>query len=88
MKQYVEVEQAWYNELIRTKAKWELLIDLCIHKAYPKYDTEEVNDWVNDYYSQIGIKMDEPTIDVPKEPKIRINEEDRYKTFITLTKGE
>ena len=47
-----------------------------------------MNDWVNDYYSQIGIKMDEPTIDVPKEPKIRINEEDRYKTFITLTKGE
>ena len=72
MKQYVEVEQAWYNELIRTKAKWDLFIDLCIHKDYPKYDTEEVNDLVNDYYSQIGVKIDEPTIDTPEEPEIKI----------------
>ena len=63
MKQYVEVEQAWYNELIRTKAKWDLFIDLCIHKDYPKYNTEEVNDLVNDYYSKIGIKPEEKTVD-------------------------
>lgn len=72
MKQYVEVERAWYNELIRTKAKWDLFIDLCIHKDYPKYDTEEVNDLIRDYYSQIGLKIDEPTIDTPEEPEIKI----------------
>ena len=72
MKQYDEVERAWYNELIRTKAKWDLFIDLCIHKDCPKYDTEEVNDLIRDYYSQIGLKIDEPTIDTPEEPEIKI----------------
>lgn len=84
MKQYIEIEQAWYNELIRTKAKWDLFIDLCIHKDYPGYDTEEVNCWVNDYYSQIGVKEDEPTI----APEVSVKNEDKYKSFITLTKGE
>lgn len=72
MQEYIEIEKAWYNELIRTKAKWDLFIDSCIHKDYPKYDTEEVNDWVNDYYSQIGVKMDEPTIDVPKNQRLEL----------------
>lgn len=72
---FITIEQAWYNELIRTKAKWDLFMDNCIHKDYPAYSTEEVNDWVNDYYFQIGIK--------PPESTIKSNINDTY-TITTL----
>lgn len=61
MSDYIEVECGWYNELIRTKAKWDLLIDCCIHKGHPEFDTEEVNYLVSEYYSQVGRKSIEET---------------------------
>ena len=58
-KEYIEVEVGWYNELVRTKAKWDLLIDNIIHANYKDFETEEVNNWINTYYSKIGIKPKE-----------------------------
>lgn len=52
-KEYIEVEVGWYNELVRTKAKWDLLIDNLLHDNYPNFSTEEVNDWINNYYFRV-----------------------------------
>ena len=62
-KKYIEVEVGWYNELVRTKAKWDLLIDNIIHANYKDFETEEVNNWINTYYSKIGIKPKEKAVD-------------------------
>ena len=62
-KEYIEVEVGWYNELVRTKAKWDLLIDNIIHANYKDFETEEVNNWINTYYSKIGIKPEEKAVD-------------------------
>ena len=62
-KEYIEVEVGQYNELIRTKAKWDLLIDNIIHANYKDFETEEVNNWINTYYSKFGIKLKEKTVD-------------------------
>lgn len=61
-KEYIEVEIGWYNELVRTKAKWDLLVDTLLHDNYPDFCTEEVNYWVNSYYSQLGVKPPEECV--------------------------
>lgn len=65
-KEYIEVEVGWYNELIRTKAKWDLLIDNLLHDNYPNFNTEEVNDWVNNYYFRFGARLPEKRIEPEK----------------------
>ena len=72
-KEYIEVEVGWYNELVRTKAKWDLLIDNIIHANYKDFETEEVNNWINTYYSKFGIKPKEKIMDTEciKESKRR-----------------
>ena len=70
-KKYIEVEVGWYNELVRTKAKWDLLIDNLLHDNYPNFSTEEVNDWVNSYYFRFGVRPPEKCI---KPEKIIVKE--------------
>ena len=63
MKEYIEIEVGWYNELVRTKAKWDLLIDNIIHANYKDFETEEVNNQIITYYSKVGIKPEEKAVD-------------------------
>ena len=81
-KKYIEVEAGWYNELVRTKAKWDLLIDNIIHANYKDFETEEVNNWINTYYSKIGIRPEEKTIDTE-----HIKEYKRRKPFEITEEG-
>lgn len=62
-KEYIEIEAGWYNELVRTKAKWDLLIDNIIHANYKDFEVEEVDNRIVTYYSKVGIKPEEKTVD-------------------------
>ena len=75
-KEYIEVEVSWYNELVRTKAKWDLFIDNLLHDNYPNFSTEEVSDWINNYYSHFGVRPPEKCV---KSEKIIVKEKTESK---------
>lgn len=51
---YVKIDASWYNELIRSKAKYDFFIDSLISSNLKDYDTWTLNEAINDYYSKIG----------------------------------
>ena len=51
---YVKIDASWYNELIRSKAKYDFFIDSLISSNLKDYDTWTLNEVINDYYSKIG----------------------------------
>lgn len=51
---YVKIDTSWYNELIRSKAKYDFFIDSLIASNLKDYDTWVLNNAIDDYYSKIG----------------------------------
>lgn len=51
---YVRIDTSWYNELIRSKAKYDFFIDSLIASNLKDYDTWMLNNAIDDYYSKIG----------------------------------
>lgn len=51
---YVRIDTSWYNELIRSKAKYDFFIDSLIASNLKDYDTWMLNDAITDYYSKMG----------------------------------
>ena len=51
---YVKIDTSWYNELIRSKAKYDFFIDSLIASNLKDYDTWMLNDAIDDYYSKMG----------------------------------
>lgn len=51
---YVRIDLSWYNELIRSKAKYDFFIDSLIASNLKDYDTWMLNNAIDDYYSKIG----------------------------------
>lgn len=51
---YVRIDVSWYNELIRSKAKYDFLIDSLIAEKLKNYDIYELNEAISDYYSKVG----------------------------------
>lgn len=51
---YVKIDISWYNELIRSKAKYDLFIDSLIASNLKDYDILMLNDVIRDYYSKMG----------------------------------
>lgn len=51
---YVKIDTSWYNELIRSKAKYDFFIDSLIASNLKDYDSWVLNDAIEDYYSKIG----------------------------------
>lgn len=51
---YVKIDIYWYNELIRSKAKYDFFIDSLIASNLKDYDILMLNDVIRDYYSKMG----------------------------------
>ena len=51
---YVRIDTSWYNELIRSKAKYDFFIDSLIASNLKDYDTWMLNEAIIDYYSKMG----------------------------------
>ena len=51
---YVRIDISWYNELIRSKAKYDFFIDSLIASNLKDYDIGTLNEAIEDYYSKIG----------------------------------
>lgn len=51
---YVRIDASWYNELIRSKAKYDFFIDSLIASNMKSYDTYTLNEFIDDYYSKVG----------------------------------
>lgn len=51
---YVKIDISWYNELIRSKAKYDFFIDSLIASNLKDYDMWTSNDAIRDYYSKMG----------------------------------
>ena len=51
---YVRIDISWYNELIRSKAKYDFFIDSLIASNLKDYDIWMLSDGIRDYYSKIG----------------------------------
>ena len=51
---YVKIDASWYNELIRSKAKYDFFIDSLISSNLKDYDIWTLNEAINDYYFKIG----------------------------------
>lgn len=51
---YVRIDISWYNELVRSKAKYDFFIDSLIASNLKNYDTWMLNDAIEDYYSKMG----------------------------------
>ena len=51
---YVRIDTSWYNELIRSKAKYDFFIDSLIASNLKDYNTWMLNNAIDDYYSKIG----------------------------------
>lgn len=51
---YVRIDISWYNELIRSKAKYDFFIDSLIASNLKDYDIWMLNDAIEDYYSKMG----------------------------------
>lgn len=51
---YVKIDITWYNELIRSKARYDCLIDSLIASKLKDYDIHIINESLLDYYSKLG----------------------------------
>lgn len=51
---YVKIDISWYNELIRSKAKYDFFIDSLIASNLQDYDAGMLNEAIADYYSKMG----------------------------------
>lgn len=51
---YVKIDISWYNELIRSKAKYDFFIDSLIASNLKDYDIWMLNDAIKDYYFKMG----------------------------------
>ena len=51
---YVKIDTSSYNELIRSKAKYDFFIDSLIASNLKDYDIWMLNDAIEDYYSKMG----------------------------------
>lgn len=51
---YVKIDISWYNELIRSKARYDFFIDSLIASNLKDYDIWMLSDGIRDYYSKIG----------------------------------
>lgn len=51
---YVKIDTSWYNELIRSKAKYDFFIDSLIASNLKDYGTWMLNEAIADYYSKMG----------------------------------
>lgn len=51
---YVKIDTSWYNELIRSKAKYDFFIDSLIASNLKDYDAWMLNKAIEDYYSKMG----------------------------------
>lgn len=51
---YVKIDTSWYNELIRSKAKYDFFIDSLIASNLKDYDIWMLNDAIDYYYSKMG----------------------------------
>lgn len=51
---YVRIDTSWYNELIRSKAKYDFFIDSLIASNLKDYDAWMLNNAIADYYSKMG----------------------------------
>lgn len=51
---YVKIDISWYNELIRSKAKYDFFIDSLIASNLKDYDIWMLSDGIEGYYSKIG----------------------------------
>ena len=51
---YVQIDISWYNELIRSKAKYDFFIDSLIASNLKDYDIWLLSDAIHDYYSKMG----------------------------------
>lgn len=51
---YVKIDISWYNELVRSKAKYDFFIDSLIASNLKGYDVWMLNDAIEDYYSKMG----------------------------------
>lgn len=51
---YVKIDVSWYNELIRSKARYDFFIDSLISSNLKDYDIGLLSNAIADYYSKIG----------------------------------
>lgn len=51
---YVKIDISWYNELIRSKAKYDFFVDSLIASNLQDYDAGMLNEAIVDYYSKMG----------------------------------
>ena len=51
---YVKIDIYWYNELIRSKARYDFFIDSLIASNLKDYDIWMLSDGIRDYYSKMG----------------------------------
>lgn len=51
---YVKIDISWYNELIRSKARYDFFIDSLIASNLKDYDIWMLSDGIRDYYSKMG----------------------------------
>lgn len=51
---YVKIDISWYNELIRSKAKYDFFVDSLIASNLQGYDAWALNEAIVDYYSKMG----------------------------------
>lgn len=51
---YVKIDTSWYNELIRSKARYDFFIDSLIASNLKDYDIWMLSDGIEGYYSKIG----------------------------------
>ena len=50
---YVKIDISWYNELIRSKARYDFFIDSLIASNLKDYDIWMLSDGIEGYYSKI-----------------------------------
>ena len=51
---YVKIDISWYNELVRSKARYDFFIDSLIASNLKDYDIWMLSDGIKGYYSKIG----------------------------------
>lgn len=51
---YVKIDISWYNELIRSKARYDFFIDSLIASNLKDYDIWMLSDGIEGYYSKMG----------------------------------
>lgn len=51
---YVKIDASWYNELLRSKARYDFFIDSLIASNLKDYDAYLLSDAINNYYFKMG----------------------------------